>query len=118
MNTRSVRLNPPARVPGAVRAGGLWVSERRFNAGKGTQEGMKWSVSVLTMACLLVSALTAFADRALVVPAFTAYSEPEPDTLKITAANGITGWKEKDTKIVWYGFLKSTGKLHISVKMR
>src|SRR5579871_880615 len=32
MNPRPEIRNPPARVLGAVREGGLWVSERRFNA--------------------------------------------------------------------------------------
>ncbi|HLK59393.1 MAG TPA: DUF3472 domain-containing protein, partial [Chthonomonadaceae bacterium] len=47
----------------------------------------------------------------LSVPAFTAYSEPNPEALEFSQT-GITGWTDAKTHIVWYGRLATSGTLY------
>lgn len=49
---------------------------------------------------LLASASLA---AALEIPAFTAYTLPSPDTLRISERDGITRWTQPDTSEHWYG---------------
>ncbi|MGD0089837.1 MAG: DUF3472 domain-containing protein [Planctomycetota bacterium] len=62
--------------------------------------------------------LVSSAAEPLRVPAFTAYIEPEPDALRVSEKNGITGWKDAANKAVWYGYLSTTGKLDIALVLR
>ncbi len=57
------------------------------------------------------------ASDLLRVPAFTAYSEPEPEAVEFSEANGITGWKSAKDRIVWYGELKTVGNLEIALML-
>ena len=51
------------------------------------------------------------------VPAFTAYSEPDAEALRI-GRRGLTNWTQADEQLVWYGKLNSSGKLRVGVKVR
>lgn len=67
---------------------------------------------------LSVIATTYAQDRKpeiLRVPAFTAYVEPDPDGMEVSMRRGVTGWDNKLNTVVWFGNLKSAGKLHISL---
>ncbi len=56
--------------------------------------------------------LLAVAARAEIrVPAFTAYGDPLPDALRVSSSKGITGWSDPAEKVVWFGELKTPGKL-------
>ena len=68
---------------------------------------------------LLLALLTlALAARAeLRVPAFTAYGDPKPDALKLSAEKGVTGWTERGEKIVWFGEIKTAGKINAAIAM-
>jgi hypothetical protein len=57
-------------------------------------------------------------DASLRVPAFTAYSEPEPEALEFSEARGINGWTEAKQSIVWYGEIKNRGRLDLEVELR
>lgn len=53
------------------------------------------------------------------VPAYTAYFQPnvEPDGTDISAPAGVTGWADGKNTLVWYGELKASGKLSLSLKL-
>ena len=51
------------------------------------------------------------------VPAFTAYSEPDPDAIQVSQQDGITGWTDSAQKLVWYGYLKNPGTLTPDVRV-
>ena len=63
----------------------------------------------LFLASLL--ALLAAAHAEIRVPAFTAYGDPLPDALRVSSSKGITGWSDPAEKIVWFGEIKTPGKL-------
>src|SRR5215472_13003941 len=54
---------------------------------------------------------------ALHVPAFTAYSEPDPEALNIDR-NGLTEWTRAGEQLVWYGKINQSGNLDLSVTVR
>ena len=63
----------------------------------------------LFLASLL--ALIAAAHAEIRVPAFTAYGDPLPDALRVSSSKGITGWADPAEKVVWFGEIKTPGKL-------
>jgi Domain of unknown function (DUF3472)/Domain of unknown function (DUF5077) len=69
---------------------------------------------------LLTLCLFAFvrAQAALDVPAFTAYLEPAEGGADISQAAGITGWDDSAQKILWFGDIKTAGKLDCVVKLK
>lgn len=59
------------------------------------------------------------ADDALVLPAFAAYSEPDPEALEIGERGGsISDWSDGKTSVVWYGMLRTPGELSVSLQLR
>ncbi len=54
----------------------------------------------------------------LVVPAFTAYSEPDPESIQFSESDGVTGWKDKSQSLSWFGFIKHTGRLTPSIELK
>ena len=68
----------------------------------------------LILSFLLV---TVAAHAEIRVPAFTAYGDPKPDALRVSQSSGITGWSEVAEKIVWFGEIKTAGKLAASLSM-
>ena len=62
-------------------------------------------------------ALIAAAHAEIRVPAFTAYGEPLPDALRVSSRGGITGWTDPAEKVVWFGEIKSPGKLTASLSL-
>ena len=67
----------------------------------------------LALACSLTSSAAA-----LRVPAFTAYSLPDADGLRISERHGVSGWNEPAQSVNWYGLFKATGKAHAQVELR
>lgn len=53
----------------------------------------------------------------LEIPGFTAYAEPNPEALEISETNPIKGWSDAKTNLAWYGLLRTTGKLHVSIRL-
>jgi len=54
----------------------------------------------------------------LVIPGFTAYSEPNPEALEMSDKNPIKGWADAGTTVAWYGQIRATGKLDIAVRLQ
>ena len=69
---------------------------------------------------ILVSLLLAFcsAQAQLRVPAFTAYLEPDPEGARVSERSGITGWTDPSLKVLWFGDIKTPGKLECSLELR
>src|SRR4051812_9620765 len=65
---------------------------------------------------LLSCALNLYAQ--LQVPAFTAYTEPSPNALRISASSGITGWKDPQCKILWFGAMNAPVTIEAGVQLR
>ncbi|WP_229668634.1 DUF3472 domain-containing protein [Edaphobacter acidisoli] len=78
----------------------------------------RWS-SMLAL-CLLVTIVSFAAGQtpSLDVPGFTAYSEPNPEALHISENSPLTGWSDPATTVAWYGQIRSTGKLSISIRLQ
>ena len=52
------------------------------------------------------------------VPAFTAYTEPDANGARISAATGLTGWKDPHLKVLWFGNIQMRSSLNASVELR
>lgn len=53
----------------------------------------------------------------LSVPAATAYLDPNPSGARVSATRGITGWKDPELTVSWFGQLKQAGKLRAAVEL-
>lgn len=65
---------------------------------------------------LLASLIAAHAQ--LHVPAFTAYTDPENGAARISSTSGVTGWRNPEAKILWFGEFKSPVTLDASLQLR
>lgn len=76
----------------------------------------------LAVACVVFSltalACSAQAPETIQVPGYTAFSEPDPEALEFSEQNGITGWSQSKDKIVWYGEIKTVGRLDLGLAVR
>ncbi len=66
----------------------------------------------------MLAGLTAQAQNKLRVPAFTAYFEPATGEAEISDLRGISGWNNPAQKILWFGEIKTPGRLDCSVVLR
>lgn len=71
-------------------------------------------ITLVVALCLLVFQ---HAEAELRVPAFTAYLEPDPDGARVSSQSGISGWTDPALKVLWFGEIKTPGKLHCSVEL-
>ena len=53
----------------------------------------------------------------ILIPAFTAYGDPQPDALRVSSSKGITDWTDPAEKIVWFGEIKTPGKLTAALSL-
>ena len=58
------------------------------------------------------------ASAELRVPAFTAYTGPDPEAASVESPAGITEWKGPALKVLWFGEFKTAGKLDASLILR
>jgi len=56
--------------------------------------------------------------HSLVIPGFTAYSEPNPEALEMSDTNPIKGWADANTTVAWYGQIRVTGKVNVAVRLQ
>ena len=54
----------------------------------------------------------------LVIPAFTAYTDPDANGARISERGGVTGWKDPQLKILWFGEIKSPTTIDATVELR
>ena len=66
---------------------------------------------------LLYCFLFAISARAeLRVPAFTGYSDPNPDAARISSRSGVSDWKGQS--ISWFGEIKTAGKISVALSVK
>jgi len=70
--------------------------------------------AVASFVCI-VSATSAAELR---VPAFTAYLDPDVRGARVSPRSGITGWNDPELKVLWFGQIKTPGKLDCTVVLR
>lgn len=58
------------------------------------------------------------AQAELRVPAFTAYLDPDPDGAEVSPGSGISGWTDPSLKVLWFGEIKTPGKLNCSLELQ
>jgi beta-galactosidase len=78
---------------------------------------MKLPVAVLLLVLSPVLAHGIEAPDTLRIPAFTAFAEPDPDALQFSEQSGVTGWADSKTKVVWYGEVKTSGRLDLALSI-
>lgn len=76
---------------------------------------MKIPITAFACAAMLCNPCIA---ESLQIPAFTAYTLPEPDALRISENSGITRWSDPATTVNWYGDFKSAGELNAKVVLQ
>jgi hypothetical protein len=79
---------------------------------------MKITMKNIYLLAVLSLALCRAQAGDLRVPAFTAYLEPADGGAWLSDHSGITGWDNPAQKVLWFGDLKTPGKLDCSVDMR
>jgi hypothetical protein len=79
---------------------------------------MKLLVAVFALVLSPVIAHSVEAPDVLRVPAFTAFAEPDPEALEFSKQSGLTGSSDAKTKVVWYGELKTSGRLDLALSLR
>jgi len=80
---------------------------------------MKWQGhSVLLVQIIIALTLSATSGAELRVPGFTAYLDPDGRGARVSPRSGIVGWTDPATKVLWFGEIKTPGKLDCSVVLR
>jgi hypothetical protein len=77
---------------------------------------MKMPILLVVIACSFVS--SAAVSFAIDIPAYTAYTLPNPDALGISQRDGIAGWIDPITTIHWYGHFSKTGIVKLGLVLR
>jgi len=72
---------------------------------------------------LLLQLLVAFGvaglhAQELNIPAYTAYTLPDPEGVRISARRGVTGWSDPDLTVNWYGRFQTTGTVSARLDLR
>ncbi len=62
--------------------------------------------------------LTSMVHAELSVPAFTAYIEPDFRGLDVSKERGISQWKDDSRQVLWFGQIKTPGKLSATIKLK
>ncbi|MEI9866457.1 MAG: DUF3472 domain-containing protein [Limisphaerales bacterium] len=52
------------------------------------------------------------------VPAFTAYLDPDPEGAEVSQNSGISDWANPAIKVLWFGEIKTPGKLDCSLELK
>jgi hypothetical protein len=51
----------------------------------------------------------------LLIPAFTAYLDPDPEGARVRVPDGVSRWQGPRLKVLWFGELDSTGRLDCAI---
>jgi hypothetical protein len=70
--------------------------------------------------CSLVVALASAAhcSAELRIPACTGYAEPDPESVEMSPDQGVTGWTDPKTRLLWFGDFSRTGSVSVAVSLR
>ncbi len=52
------------------------------------------------------------------IPAFTAYTLPDPEATRVSTRRGVTGWTDPATTVNWYGRFTNAGPVQARVLLR
>ncbi|MBN1854680.1 MAG: DUF5077 domain-containing protein, partial [Pirellulales bacterium] len=52
------------------------------------------------------------------IPASTAYLDPDGRGARVSDRSGITGWKDPEVKVLWFGQIKTPGQLECAIQIR
>jgi hypothetical protein len=75
-------------------------------------------VFVRLLVALPLLAGVAVSAAELRIPAYTAYLDPDADGARISERSGITGWRNPNLKVLWFGEIKTPGDLECAVQLR
>ena len=67
---------------------------------------------------LTLTSQLAAQNAELSVPAFTAYTEPDFRGVEISKEHGVTNWKDQSQRVLWFGKIKTPGKLNASIRVK
>ncbi|UCG56466.1 MAG: DUF3472 domain-containing protein [Phycisphaerales bacterium] len=73
---------------------------------------------VFAQVAFFVGLMSTASAAELRVPAFTAYLDPDVRGARVSTRSGITGWNDPALKVLWFGDIKTQGKLDCSVALR
>ena len=82
---------------------------------------MKWqshSLVFVQMAAALIALATSASAAELRVPGFTAYLDPDGRGARVSQRSGVTTWTDPATKVLWFGEIRTPGKLDCSIVLR
>ncbi len=80
---------------------------------------MKWQArSVLFVQMIAALTVSAISGAELRVPGFTAYVDPDGRGARVSQRSGVVGWTDPATKVLWFGEIKTPGKLDCSIVLR
>lgn len=72
-------------------------------------------MKLLILATLALT--TTLLPAELIVPAFTAYIDPDPNGVQVDKT-GVKNWKDPKQKVSWFGEFKEAGKLDVTLHMK
>lgn len=70
------------------------------------------------LATIVTAALCVDARAELRVPACTAYLDPNPAGASVSEKSGITRWNDPALEVLWFGEIKTPGRLDVSLSLR
>jgi len=70
---------------------------------------------ILLFGCLFAACCV---QAELRVPAFTAYLDPDSGGARVSSSSGISGWADPAVHVLWFGEIKTPGKLDCALEMR
>jgi hypothetical protein len=68
--------------------------------------------------CLWLCVAVFEVSAQLRIPAFTAYLEPDANGARVSQNAGITGWRDPNLKVLWFGEFKTSATLEAAVELR
>ena len=72
----------------------------------------------LVYSFVMATDLANLASAEVIIPASTAYLDPDVRGARVSRRSGITAWKDSEIKVLWFGQIKTPGQLECSVRMR
>ena len=80
---------------------------------------MKWRSRSIVLVQIVVALIVSAAPAAeLRVPGFTACLDPDTRGARVSSRSGVTGWTDPAIKVLWFGEIKTAGRLDCSVVLR